>query len=120
VARTQSLYARLDDLEANFAARLLPEIAKEAKGHTSMFLLRRMTPYFSGKSYRSGRVQELEAVYNELLELKHKLRDPMRRGPLRVVRGYEHLVPHGKVPTRQTRIQFARAQLQQLGDDLKP
>src|SRR6266705_5080128 len=60
VSRTQSLYARLEHLEAHFAARLLAEVEREAKRCSSMFLLWRMTPYFGGKIYRSQRVEDLE------------------------------------------------------------
>src|SRR5690242_855944 len=108
MSRVQSLYARLDDLEAHFGTRLLAEIAREAKGRTSMFLLRRMTPYFDGRSYTSARVRELEASYREILALKQKLRDPLSSGPAAIVRRYERLAPDGHFPEREERIQFAR------------
>ena len=114
MARTQSLYTRLEDLEANFAARLRSEVAREAKGRTSMFLLRRMTRYFDGRSYRSERVQELESSYKQLLTLKRKLRDPFSPGPVAIVRSFERLIPDGRFPKREERIQFARAQLAKL------
>src|SRR4029077_7465009 len=69
MSRVQSLYGRLDDLEAHFATRLLAEIAREARGHTSMFLLRRMTSHFNGRSYASARVRELETLFKEILAL---------------------------------------------------
>jgi len=111
VSRTQSLYARLEDLEAQFAARLLAEVEREAKRRSSMFLLRRMTPYFGGKTYRSHRVEDLEKLYAELLALKAKLHDPLARGPVAIVRSYERLVPEGEFPGPETRARFAKSQL---------
>ena len=108
MSRVQSLYGRLDDLEAHFATRLLAEIAREARGHTSMFLLRRMTSHFNGRSYASARVRELETLFKEILALKHKLRDPLSAGPAAIVRRYERLFPDGHFPAREERIQFAR------------
>ena len=119
MSRNQSLYERLEDREAHFAARLLAEVAREAKGRTSIFLLRRMTPYFDGRSYRSARVQELETSYKDILALKRKLRDPLSSGPVAVVRRYERLAPDGHVPKTEERIQFARAQLSKLEEYLQ-
>src|SRR5947207_6888248 len=95
VSRNHSLYARLDAVEAQFATRLLAEIASEAKGRTSMFLLRRMTPYFDGRSYRSGRVQKLETLYKDIRALKEKLRGPLSGGPVAIVKRFERLAPDG-------------------------
>jgi len=114
VSRNHSLYARLDAVEAQFATRLLAEIASEAKGRTSMFLLRRMTPYFDGRSYRSGRVQKLETLYKDIRALKEKLRGPLSGGPVAIVKRFERLAPDGHFPAREERIQFARTQLPRL------
>jgi len=111
VSRTQSLYARLEHLEAHFAARLLAEVEREAKRCSSMFLLRRMTPYFGGKIYRSQRVEDLEKQYAELLALEEKLHHPLARGPVAIVRSYERLVPHGEFPRPETRARFAKSQI---------
>jgi len=73
-----------------------------------------MTPYYEGRSYRSGKVQELESLYENILALKAKLREPLSGGPAAIVRRFERAAPHGHVPGREERIQFARSQLPRL------
>src|SRR5437773_6935110 len=80
-----------------------------------MFLLRRMTPYFDGRTYRSDKVQKAEWLYKELVALKKKLREPISPGPVAIVRRYE-LLPDGKDLHGEPRIRFARLRLAELKD----
>jgi len=68
MGRKESLYNRLDQLEAEFAEYLLKELDIIVRDHASRFLYRQTSSYPEGNFFRSTEIAEAERTEKEIYD----------------------------------------------------
>jgi hypothetical protein len=84
--RTIKLYAKLDELETEFAALLLAEFREIADGRSSRFLDRKIPHLFDGKKWRNAEAGHIERVEQDLRTLREQLGEPIETSSLIPIR----------------------------------
>ncbi len=82
MARTIKLYAKLDELETEFAGLLLAEFREIADGRSSRFLDRNIPHLFDGKKWRNAEAGHIERVEHDLRTLREQLGEPIATSSL--------------------------------------
>jgi len=92
--RSQKLYRRLEQLEAELYDVLRRHLEKEATGERSMYLLRQLGfDGWTSKTRCDDETDSAERLEKEVLELRRKVGEPSAEGPLAIIEKYKQL--HG-------------------------
>ena len=78
MSKTDNLYKRLEDLEAEYKKKFIMEFQNVAKNICgSMYLNRKRPHMFAGKFWRSKEVSEIERLEKDVIKLREKLGEPV-------------------------------------------
>jgi hypothetical protein len=78
MSKTDKLYKRLKELEAEYKKRLIIEFQNVAENICgSMYLSRKRPHMFDGKFWRSKEVAEIERLEKDIIALREKLGEPV-------------------------------------------
>jgi len=88
MSRTDKLYKRLDELEAEYIKLAENEFNKVLSNQSSTYFSRKIPYLFDGKFYLNAETAHLEKIESEILALREKLGSPVKSSPVSIVFDY--------------------------------
>jgi len=115
MSRTDKLYKRLKELEAEYKKKLIIEfqnVAENIRG--SMYLDRKRPHSFAGKFWQSKEVSEIERLEKDIIKLREKLGEPIPGELVALVEEYNEKQEVAKDSLRGGQEHIAREILNRL------
>jgi hypothetical protein len=116
MSKLESLENRLRELTAEFGRLLRAELAKVAAGGSSVYLTRKVSLVFEGRSYSADATDKLERLEAEVRSLSSKLVDQESEQVLGILSNYSQQVSEASDLFDGGRVRIARQLLIAMGD----